>query len=400
MADERRDDAVSDIEEPEGSAEGTLASESVVAAPAEADATDGAVEAGEALPSEGEESAPTQTDDAAEPLTLPDERHSRTTELAARLRQSALAQVEAARAAQAAGGAISVPTAPAGPKIPALDEPSRRFAQTPMPPATPIVADKADKPDVAEEPEAPAAEPAAVVPVESGAIGEAAPPEPVTIAEEPANAIAESELTTIREVAPGDDASDRVIRVAAAGLPVEALDEAPAYLDGPVGKGTGGQWLILATLAVAALVVLGVVLLVIYAGKDSHDAAVAKTRGAALAAAKTETALALTYNYRTLDSDFAKAEAGMSKSFRADFAGIAAKSVTPLATKTHAVTTATIVSAGVISATSNSAQILVFADQTVENKLLNATSRLDKSVIDVSMVKQDGHWLINNLNPL
>ncbi|HVU61616.1 MAG TPA: hypothetical protein VHD58_08170, partial [Mycobacteriales bacterium] len=76
-----------------------------------------------------DDAAQTPDDDAAgESLTLPDERHSRTTELAARLRQSALAQVEAARAAQAAGGAGSTPTAPEAPKIPALDDPARRFA--------------------------------------------------------------------------------------------------------------------------------------------------------------------------------------------------------------------------------------------------------------------------------
>ena len=55
--------------------------------------------------------------------------------------------------------------------------------------------------------------------------------------------------------------------------------------------------------------------------------------------------------------------------------------------------------ADIISATANSAKILVYADQTVQNNLLKTTSRLDRSVIEVSMLKQGGRWLIDNLQP-
>jgi hypothetical protein len=89
----------------------------------------------------------------------------------------------------------------------------------------------------------------------------------------------------------------------------------------------------------------------------------------------------------------------MSQKFRADYAKTAATSVVPLAQKTHAITTGTVVAGGVISAGTDRAKILVFADQTVENKLLNATSRLDRSVIEVSMVKQNGRWVIDDLQP-
>jgi hypothetical protein len=41
----------------------------------------------------------------------------------------------------------------------------------------------------------------------------------------------------------------------------------------------------------------------------------------------------------------------------------------------------------------------VYADQTVQNNLLKTTSRLDQSVIEVSMVKRGGRWLIDNLQP-
>jgi Mce-associated membrane protein len=373
--------------------------------------TAGSVEDGEALPSAGGESAPVETDDAAETLTLPDERHSRTTELAARLRQSALAQVEAAQAAQAASGAISAPTTSSGPKIPALDDPSRRFAVTPMPPATPIAAGEpvvADEGDAPSEPAAPVAaaepivatEPVEAEPIKAGAPDELPAPGPVTVDDEPAAATVEPERAADPEVAAADDASDHALRVAAAGLPVESFEDEPAYLSGPLGPGDagpGGRRLIWATAVVAVLALASAALLVIFMVKDSRDVAVAKARVGALAAAKTEMATLLTYNYQTLDSDIAKAEAGMSKSFRVDYAHTATASLTPLAKKEHSVTTATIVAAAVSAATPNSAQVLVYADQTVENKLLNATSRLDTSIVAVSMVKQDGRWVINEL---
>jgi hypothetical protein len=41
----------------------------------------------------------------------------------------------------------------------------------------------------------------------------------------------------------------------------------------------------------------------------------------------------------------------------------------------------------------------VYADQVVRNTLLRATSRLDQSKIEVSMVELHGKWLVSNLSP-
>jgi Mce-associated membrane protein len=174
-----------------------------------------------------------------------------------------------------------------------------------------------------------------------------------------------------------------------------------SYLSGPVEPAPSGRTpvLAIATAVVGVLAIAAIVVMVIYINRASHASAVAKARVDALKAATAETAAALTYNYQTLDSDFAKAEAGMSTSFRANYAQTASQQVAPLARHNHAVTTGTIAAAGVISATATKVQVLVFADQTVQNKLLNATSRLDRSVIQVSMIKQGGHWVIDGLTP-
>jgi Mce-associated membrane protein len=151
---------------------------------------------------------------------------------------------------------------------------------------------------------------------------------------------------------------------------------------------------VVVVLAIAASVLLAVV-----AQRVAHHNGANAARKDAIAAARTETAATLTYDYRHLDADFAVAERGLTPKFRASYAQTTAMSVVPLARKTHAISTATIAASGVISAGSHSAQVLVYADQTVQNNLLKATSRLDRSVIEVTMVKTGGRWLISNLEP-
>lgn len=117
------------------------------------------------------------------------------------------------------------------------------------------------------------------------------------------------------------------------------------------------------------------------------------------AAAARETRATLTYNYKTLAADFAAAEAGLTPKFRASYLGTTASSVTPLAAKYHAVSTATVSAAGVSVASPSAATVLLFVDQTVENTQL-AHPRLDRSRIKVSMLKLNGHWLVDNLSPI
>jgi len=120
---------------------------------------------------------------------------------------------------------------------------------------------------------------------------------------------------------------------------------------------------------------------------------------AAAAAASTETRATLTYNYKTLAADFATAEKGLTPAFRASYAHTTATSVTPLATKYHAISTASVAATGVSASTATTATVLLFVDQTVQNTQL-PQPRLDRSRIVVSMVKVDGRWLVDHLKPL
>jgi Mce-associated membrane protein len=120
---------------------------------------------------------------------------------------------------------------------------------------------------------------------------------------------------------------------------------------------------------------------------------------AAEAAAAREVRATLTYNYKTLNADFAAAEAGLTPSFRVSYLHTTATAVTPLATKTQADSTAAVTAGGVSVATETNATVLLFVDQTVTNNLL-AHPRLDRSRIEVTMAKQGGKWLIDNLAPI
>jgi Mce-associated membrane protein len=188
---------------------------------------------------------------------------------------------------------------------------------------------------------------------------------------------------------------------AAAVAEAVATGSQQSFLSGPAEpqERSGGNAVRLVTVIAGVLAIAAVVVLVIFDRSSAHDHSVDKARAAALVAARSETATALSYNYQTLDADFTKAEQGMSNTFRAKYAKTAATEVTPLAQKNQATSVGTIAAAGVISASSSKVSVLVFADQTNTNKLLGDKSRLDRSVIEVTMVKQSGHWVIDNLQP-
>jgi Mce-associated membrane protein len=153
---------------------------------------------------------------------------------------------------------------------------------------------------------------------------------------------------------------------------------------------------------IAVLVVLAVVAVVLAAltasrASDRHGRERAGTQ--AVAAAASGVASVLSYNYKSLDNDFTKAEALLTPSFRKTYEATTAKAVQPLAAKYKAVSTAQVTAAGVVSASTAKATVLVFVSQQVTNTQL-ASPRLDRSRIVVDLVHQKGRWLIAKLTPV
>jgi Mce-associated membrane protein len=161
-------------------------------------------------------------------------------------------------------------------------------------------------------------------------------------------------------------------------------------------------------LAVVMVVVLVVVtaLLSSQTSRNNHDKTVAASAyllgtsaKAAEAAAVAGVKATLTYDYKTLDADFARAEKGLTPGFRASYVHTTETSVRPLASRYHAISAASVAASGVSATSLNDATVLLFVDQTVQNTQL-PHPRLDRSRIRVSMVRQNGKWLISHLTPL
>lgn len=154
-----------------------------------------------------------------------------------------------------------------------------------------------------------------------------------------------------------------------------------------------------ALVGLVVLAVIAVTLLAVVTAKLSDRHADRSNATAALSAASNGVATVLSYNYKSLDGDFAKAEALLTPAFRKKYDTTTAKAVQPLAAKYHAVSTAQVTSGGVMSASGSHAQVLVFVSQQVTNTQLSAP-RLDRSRIVVDLRKSGNRWLIDNLNPV
>ena len=154
--------------------------------------------------------------------------------------------------------------------------------------------------------------------------------------------------------------------------------------------------------ALAALVVVAIVAAVIatlLSLRVSHNHEKNQAATAALSAATSGVASVLSYNYKSLDHDFATAEALLTPSFRKSYEATTAKTVQPLAAKYKAVSTAQVSAAGIIASTTSAAKVLVFVSQQVTNTQLSAP-RLDRSRIVVDLVHTHGQWLIDKLTPV
>jgi Mce-associated membrane protein len=154
-----------------------------------------------------------------------------------------------------------------------------------------------------------------------------------------------------------------------------------------------------AMVALVVLAVVAVALLSVVTARLSDRHQQRSDATAALAAATDGVATVLSYNYKSLDVDFAKAEALLTPAFRKNYDATTAKGVKPLAAKYHAVSTAQVTAAGVMSQSGSHVQVVVFVSQQVTNTQLSAP-RLDRSRIVVDLQKSGSRWLINSLNPV
>lgn len=156
----------------------------------------------------------------------------------------------------------------------------------------------------------------------------------------------------------------------------------------------------LVAVSVAAVVaVLVASLAAVATMRASHRSAVDAAGEDAVSAAASKVATVLSYDYRHLTDDFSRAEAQLTPRFRKQYEATTAKGVEPLAAKYKAISTAAVTSAGLVTAEPDRATVLVFVAQTVTNSQLTAP-RLDRSRINVGLVRSGDDWLIDSLSPV
>nr|WP_137149818.1 hypothetical protein [Mycolicibacterium sp. CR10] len=119
----------------------------------------------------------------------------------------------------------------------------------------------------------------------------------------------------------------------------------------------------------------------------------------ALDAAKSGTVALLSYSPDSLDKDFAAARSRLTGDFLSYYTQFTEQIVTPAAKEKSVKTTASVVRAAVSEIQPESAEVLVFINQTTTSKE-NPDGAFAASSVKVGLKKIDGTWLIQSFDPV
>lgn len=119
----------------------------------------------------------------------------------------------------------------------------------------------------------------------------------------------------------------------------------------------------------------------------------------ALDAAKTGTVALLSYSPESLDQDFANAKAKLTGDFLSYYTQFTEQIVTPAAREKSVKTAASVVRAAVSEIAPDSAEVLVFINQTTTS-MENPDGAFAASSVKVGLKKIDGNWLIDSFDPV
>ena len=153
-----------------------------------------------------------------------------------------------------------------------------------------------------------------------------------------------------------------------------------------------------ALLSAGALIVALVVGLALSLSALSNQNALASSRTSALSAARTYSVELASYNYRDLGRDFSTVAGNSTPSFRRTFAESSDALKTTLG-RYKATAVASVVSAGVVSASTSRAAVLVFLDQKIANSTQTKPTT-DRSQVEITLVRSGGRWLIDQVTLL
>ncbi len=158
-------------------------------------------------------------------------------------------------------------------------------------------------------------------------------------------------------------------------------------------------WPFLVAAALAALLVAGLATAAVlyYRVQESEDAASARRE--AVAAARSHAQTILSYDHRSLDAGFARAEKVLTGTFKRDYARTTSTVVRPSAEQYKVVVKAEVTATSVIRATASRAVVLLYVDQTTTSTRLEGP-KVDLNRVRMTLVEDDGKWLVSELDAL
>jgi Mce-associated membrane protein len=159
------------------------------------------------------------------------------------------------------------------------------------------------------------------------------------------------------------------------------------------------RWRITSVAVLGALNVAVAGAAVRLAAQGRQASGVESARAAALAAARVEIPRILSYDYRRISADLARAASNTTGQFRGQFGILASQLIGPAAAQEHTVTRATVPGAAVVSATAGRVVVLLFIDQITTSKAQPQPQQV-ASQIQVTMERAGGRWLVAQFRAL
>ncbi|MFF3904580.1 hypothetical protein ACFYZJ_00910 [Streptomyces sp. NPDC001848] len=155
----------------------------------------------------------------------------------------------------------------------------------------------------------------------------------------------------------------------------------------------------LLTAALCVVLVAGLVAVAVLGWQYREGRRADQARSQALAAARKAAPVVLSYDYRHLDQDFARARGHLTGAFRDQYLKTTKTVVGPTAAKYHGVVRATVAAASVVSAAPDEAVVLLFVDQSTQSTQVSG-SRLDLNRVRMTLTRTSTGWKVSAVDAL
>ncbi|WP_327729859.1 hypothetical protein OG250_30215 [Streptomyces sp. NBC_00487] len=207
---------------------------------------------------------------------------------------------------------------------------------------------------------------------------------------------------------PPEPASEPAPEPALASEPAPEPDHVPESEDVPKeSPSVRRPWRRLLTMALCVVLVGGLVALVVLGWQYREGRRAEQARGEALAAARKAAPVVLSYDYRHLDRDFARARTHLTGAFRDEYRRTTTTVVGPTARKYHGVVKATVTApadggrpaASVVSAGPDKAVILLFVNQVTTSTQVTG-SRVDLNRVRMTLTRTSEGWKVSAVDAL